>query len=273
MPRSVPAELVSRLALASTLLASVAAAGCAVSPSEEAAGATEDELTRAQCRGPRGESEAACRLSGVVEKQVVAEMDPFVVGDACVTFVKVGARRLGLVQDASACPSPDRFAAGKIGVTFSKGALTLASRERSRVLKDYDAGATYYELAGALREETDGSGLPGFDGLSAAKKLETLYDVRQDWAVLRDGYSLVPVRIVDALQGEAQRSALEAYYEMRDHAFASGGAKPEVAAVQKGGVTYAYQIATSGRSYGNWAELRVFDRRSFAELGAFGYSD
>ena len=68
-------------------------AGCAAESSgaDEVVDETSEEaLTRAQCRGAIGETEAKCRLEGVVESVFAGEVDPSVIGDACITFVKVG---------------------------------------------------------------------------------------------------------------------------------------------------------------------------------------
>ncbi len=253
------------------------AAGCAAETAETAAApeaTAEDDLTRAECRGPKGETEPACRVEGTVEAQVVAEFDPFVVGDACVTFVKVGARRYGLVRDVSACPDPDRFASGTAKVSFSKGALTLAARERSVVLKRYDGGATYYELSGELRvaPTPPPANRAEFDALSKREKLANLYDVQGDVGTLRPGLTEKPIRIVAELSGKAEERALAAYYAARSDAFQNGGERPDVVAIQKAGVTWAYAIHSGGRSYGNWWQTSVFDR-AFEEIGGFGGSD
>ncbi len=251
--------------------------GCAADPSAATAAepaTTEDDLTRAECRGPRGETEPACRVEGVVERQVTAEFDPFVVGDACVTFVKVGARRYGLVRDVEACPDESRFENGNVKVSFSKGALTLVARERSRVLKGFDGGVTYYDFTGELRiQAPPPPTTPAeFDALSGDEKYELLYDGNDTWANLREGFSEKAIRIVDELDGATEQKALSAYYAMRSEAFQNGGDKPEVVAIQKGGVTWAYAIHISGRSFGNWWSTSVYDR-SFESIGGFGGSD
>lgn len=238
-----PFRSASVLPLATLALALVAT-GCAAETSASPDLTADDDLTRAECRGPKGETEAACRVEGTVESQIVAEFDPFVVGDACVTFVKVGARRYGLVRDVGACPDPDRFARGSVKVSFSKGALTLAARER--------------------RAE--------FDALTKTEKLASLYDVRGDQGTLRPGFTQKAIRIVDELSGKAEERALGAYYAARSGAFENGGGKPEVVALQKDGTTWAYAIVSGGRSYGNWWQTTAFDR-TFEEIGGFGGSD
>lgn len=261
-------------AFAAATLASTAV-GCAAETSALVEGATtEDDLTRAECRGPKGETEAACRVEGVVERQVTGEMDPFVVGDACVTFVKVGARRYGLVQEIDACPNEAMFANGNVRASFSKGDITLASRERSKVLKDFAPGVTYYEFSGALRVQAPPppSTLAAFEALSGEEQFELLYEVRQDFGVLRPGFTEKEIRIVDELDGDAERQALAEYFAARTEARQNGGDTPRVVAIQNGGTTWAYAIHSGGRSYGNWWRTVVFDR-SFDEIGGFGGSD
>jgi hypothetical protein len=265
-----------RLALVISSLALAAlASGCAADAgaADEEVESAEDALTRAQCRGARGESDPACRVKGTVEKMIVAEMDPFVVGDACVTFVMVGSRRYGLVRDPAACSSPDRYEGAGVEVSYSKGALVTLSRAKVRVLKDYDANAVYYGLDGPLTE-APASALAAFDALAADAKIATLYDVAPGgtWATLRPGFQQRAVRMLDELSGDTLRVALDAYYELRDDAFQNGGDRPDVFTIERDGVTYAYGMAVSGRSYGNWGTLRIFDR-SFDELATFGYAD
>ncbi|MBS2012886.1 MAG: hypothetical protein JST00_08370 [Deltaproteobacteria bacterium] len=266
-------DTASLLALTAAAVALQTGCGGAAEPVDEQVESAEDALTRAQCRGAVGEADPRCRIEGVVESMFVGEMDPFVVGDACVTFVRSGAKRYGLVRAPEACPDPDRYSRGDIKVSFSKGAIDLASRGRSRVLKEYDSGATYYELSGPLRESTS-SALAAFDALSAEKKVAFLYDVAPDrsWASLRRGFTKAPIRIVDTQTGDALRAALAAYRDIASFAYANGGGQPGVFAIQKDGVTYAYSIEASGRSYGNWGSLAIHDR-AWAELATFGYSD
>lgn len=244
--------------------------GCAGAAPEDSSGDAAEALSRAQCRGARNEADARCRLEGVVERAVAAEFDPFVVGDACVTFVRVGTTRYGLVTDFDACGDTERYATADVRVSFSKGAISLISGARRRVLTDYDANATYYDFSGELRETT---ALAAFDALGRDEKVAALYaNADSDWPSLRAGFSQRSIRIVDTFTGSVLRDALAAYREESSHSFESGGDKPDVFAIVKDGDVYAYGIASSGRSYGNWATLAVYDR-SFAEIGRFGISD
>lgn len=267
-------SLVLRWSMVAVL--AVAATGCAsqepVSGPEQA---VEDDLTQAQCRGPKGETEQACRVEGVVERQVTAEFDPFVVGDACVTFVKVGSRRYGLVQDMEACPDESKFEKGNVKVSFSKGAITLVSRARAQVLKDYDAGVTYYDFTGTLRVQAPPppASLAEFEALPPEDKYSFLYDVQSDaWADLKPGFKERQIRILDELSGPAKSKALAAYYAIRSEALEQGGDRPDVFAIEKDGATWAYGISSGGRSYGNWWSTVVYDR-AFDEIGSFGGSD
>ena len=256
------------------ILFAVLVAGCAAEPtSEEAVGETAEEaLTRAQCRGAIGETEPKCRLEGVVESVFSGEMDPFVVGDVCVTFVKVGSRRYGLVTElGDSCH--DEWNGANVEVSFSKGALDLASRSRSKVLKDYDSSATYYEFSGELRQAQPNA-LATFDALDDDAKVQFLYDADPNgiWAQLRPGFTKKPIRIVDTQTGDALRNALDAYGPIAQYSYSNNGGQPDVYAVQKDGVTYAYGIEASGRSYGNWGTMGIFDRE-WNELATFGYAD
>lgn len=256
------------------IVSSILFAGCAAEPpAEEPVDETAEEaLTRAQCRGSIGETDQRCRLEGVVESVFSGEMDPFVVGDVCVTFVKVGARRYGLVTElGDSCRS--EWDGANVKVSFSKGALDLATRSRSKVLKEYDASAIYYEFSGTLREEQPNA-LAAFDALSDDAKVGFLYDADPNgiWATLRPGFTKKPIRIVDTQTGEALRRALDAYGPIASSSYANNGGQPDVYAVQKDGVTYAYGIEASGRSYGNWGTMAVYDRE-WNELASYGYAD
>ena len=262
------------LALPLFLVVVSGCAGAAGHEGNESSEEAEAALTRAQCQGTRGETDGRCRIEGIVEQMVVAEIDPFVVGEACVTFVKAGNKRYGLVRDTSFCGDPDHYQGGNVAVSFSKGAITLVSQSRRTVLKEYDADATYYDFSGELRESASADPLAAFDRLDGAHQVRFLYDVQADgsFAALRPGFVEKPIRIIDTLEGEAQRRALAAYTELREESFQNGGGKPDVFAVQKDGVTYAYTMAISGRSYGNWGSQAVFNRE-IEELERFSFSD
>lgn len=249
-------------------------AGCAAESSgaDEVVDETSEEaLTRAQCRGAIGETEAKCRLEGVVESVFAGEVDPSVIGDACITFVKVGSRRYGLVTDIDVCRAD--WDGADVKVSFSKGAIDLASRSRSKVLKEYDPNAIYYEFSGLLRESAPDA-LVAFDALSHSAKVDFLYDADPGgiWATLRPGFTKKAIRIVDTQTGQALRNALDAYGPIAQHSYANGGGQPSVYAVQKDGVTYAYGIEASGRSWGNWGSMAVYDRE-WNELATYGYAD
>ena len=255
--------------VASTALASLAALpSCAA---ETAASTMEEDLTRAECRGPRGETEQACRVEGVVQRQVERRFD--LIGEACVTFVKVGARRYGLVFATDTCDT-ERFARGDVKVSFSKGALAAVGREQSQVLKEFEGGVTYYDLSGELRVHAPAPPrtVAEFDALLPLDKYDHLYEGDEVWADLREGFTENPIRIVVDLEGATKNKALAAYYQWRTHALDNGGDTPNVVAIQKDGVAWAYAIHSSGRSYGNWHETHVYDR-SFQEIGGFGDSD
>lgn len=254
------------------LVIAAAVAGCAT----EASGTpetTDDDLTRAECRGAPGEAEPACRVEAVVEHQVVVHLDPAVLAETCVTFVLAGSRRYGLLQPPAACADPSRFDGANIHVSFSKGALETLSKSKRAALKGYDANATYYDLSGPLREAPFDA-LAAFDALDAHHKVEALFTVAPggSWATLRPAFEKKDIRILDTFEGDLQRAALDEYYDLRDFAFGNGGDRPDVYAIQREGVTYAYAMEASGRAFGNWGEMRIYDR-SFTELNRFGFSD
>jgi len=249
------------------------AGACAAERADAVDVATDaDALTRAQCRGPRA-GDPACKVTGVVERQVVGEFDPFVVGDACVTFVRAGSRRYGLVQEPESCPDPDRFENASVRIAFSKGDLEDLPRAKTQVFRDYDATATYLALTAPFAEEVDA--VAAFDALDDAAKLDTLYQpsAGSDWATLRPEFQTSPVRIVDTFQGEILRAALDAYRTFAADAFANGGGSPDVLAIQRDGVTYAYAMEASGSFHGgSWGARKVFDR-TFDTLGEFSWSE
>ena len=267
----------SSLTLLALPVLALLAFGCAAPAGEEASETGEDAVTRAQCRA-RPENDPECRIEGVLEQMVVAEFDPFVVGDACATFVKVGNRRYGLMRDEGACWDANRYENAQVKVSFNKGALTLVSGEKREILKRYDASAIYYDFAGTLKIDPpptpEPADLAAFDALTPDQKVDALYETRGDWGVLRPGYAEKSIRILDTIPaGPAQRAALDAYYDLREHSFSNGGDKPDVYAVQKDGVTYAYAMAASGNYWGgDWGEYVVFDRE-FEELARFSWSE
>lgn len=115
--------------------------------------------------------------------------------------------------------------------------------------------------------------LTAFDALDDAAKVEHAYNVTASprWATHRPEFALKDVRIVDTFEGETEAKALAAYFEMREIASAQGGTVT-VSAVERDGETYVYQIWASGRTYGDWAECRIFTR-DFTEIGAYSYAE
>lgn len=269
MTHRIASNVLSLTALLPVLLQAVA---CTDGSAEDDVSAEEAAISRGECRGPR-EFEAACQVQGQVERQVVASLDPSTIGPVCVTYVLVGSRRYGLVQEAQACPNPSRFENARVRVSYSKGALVSLSRSKLRVLREHDSAATYYALSRPFTEHAV-DGLAAFDALDRSAKVAALYAVADDesWATLRPEYQLKPIRIVDTLEGDALRAALSAYRELREYSFAIRGGRPDVDAIQKDGVTYAYVMSASGRTYGDWSALRIYDRQ-FNELAEFNYSE
>ena len=262
-------KLVAKLSL---LIVGSALIGCAGAPNSDSTAESEEALTRVQCRGS---ADARCRIAGTVEKMVVGEFDPYEVGDACVTFVRVGNKRYGLVRDMESCPDSERYEQGDIAITFSKGDITPVGRRKADVLKEYESGVTYYTFDGELTETSAGvDPLTEFNRLGQEEKLAFMFERTQGgtWATVRAGFSRKPVRLVDELTGEVLRRALDAYRPLASHSYANGGSQPEVYAVEKRGVRFGYAIEASGRSYGNWGSIAIFDHQ-FQELGEFGYAD
>lgn len=155
-------------------------------------------------------------------------------------------------------------------IVLASVALGLAAVGCSTEVAESNASG---EQAQTVAPSGSNEDLEAFDRLEPLKKLETLYSFDDStWASVRDAYVEVPIRILDTLSGDEQRKALDAYYELREFADAQGGDTPKVVAVQLNGVTYGFSISTSGRSWGNWGRLRIYDRK-FDEIGSFGYED
>lgn len=247
--------------------------GCAATSEEDAVASAEAGITREECR-TRPEDDAECRVEGVIEKVVVAEFDPYLVGDACVTFLRAGSTRYGIMRDEGACPEADRYEGAGVKAWFNKGALTLIARERGEVMKAFDANATYYDFNGVLHIDPlptpEPANLTAFDALSPGAKVAALYD----GAALRAGFSTTPIVIVETIPaGPERRAALDAYFALRDHSFQYGGGQPSVLAIRKGDETYAYAMSASGSYYsGSWGEYVVYDRK-FEELTRFSYAE
>ncbi len=255
-------------------LAAIVATGCAAeseADSAESNETAEEALTAAQCASRA--SDARCRLEGVVESMFVGEIDASVVGDACVTIVRAGTKRYGLVRAVQSCPDADRFAGGDVAVSFSKGDLKRVSRRRTDVLKARDVSATYYEFGGVLAESKVDV-LAAFDALDHDAKVAALYSSAPGaaWGTLRAGFQQKAIRIDTTLTGPVKTKALAAYRELAEYSTGNGGGRPKVFAIEKDGKTYAYAIEVGGRSYGDWGQQTIFDR-FFVEVGQFGFSD
>lgn len=123
--------------------------------------------------------------------------------------------------------------------------------------------------------------LEAFEKLPSDRKLEALFEGFDPELELADfpvasEFEVAPVEALDALQSELQgeplERATEAYLKASDWSRDNGGGPPEVTAVFRDGVVYAYRFESLGRASGNWALTEVFSRH-FEKIGEFGWSD
>lgn len=113
--------------------------------------------------------------------------------------------------------------------------------------------------------------LAAFDALKPEEKVAALYNGGPG---LRPGFAERAIRIVDEIPaGPERKAALDAYFELRDYAYSAGGTSPNVYAIAKDGVTYAYAMQASGSYHsGSWGDYVVYDR-TFVELTRYSYAE
>lgn len=141
-------------ALSSITLAFVLGAsslGCAAQTEAagEASATGEDELASRACQTRR--ETPSCTTTAVIEEVFIGEVDPVVIGDACIVFAReASGRLLGLVEDPGSCMSTPALV-GKEGarIRFHRGDVLRISRPSLRNgLRAYRADAAYYDLLG-----------------------------------------------------------------------------------------------------------------------------
>lgn len=136
------------------------AAGCAEPSAEGAEGApaapvatAEDDLASRACQTDR--ERPACLAQAVVEEVFIGEVDPHVIGDACIVFAREASGRLvGLVEDPGSCLATPELV-GKEGtpIRFHRGDVLRITRPSLRNgLRALRADATYYDLLGPLSQ-------------------------------------------------------------------------------------------------------------------------
>lgn len=141
-----------RAGLVSMLLVLAAfSTGCVgtTEASEPDAVAAEDELASRACQTRR--ETPSCTTTAVIEQVFIGEVDPVVIGDACIVFAReAGGKLLGLVEDPGSCLATPALV-GKEGarIRFHRGDVLRISRPSLRNgLRAYRADAAYYDLLG-----------------------------------------------------------------------------------------------------------------------------
>ena len=88
---------------------------------------------------------ASGTISGVVADVFIGEMDPFVVGDTCITYIDQddGGLLVGVLQDFDMCEEPR----GEVSV--SADSLRAVSAAEDEILQDFQP-ATYFWLEGTF---------------------------------------------------------------------------------------------------------------------------
>jgi hypothetical protein len=119
--------------------------------------------------------------------------------------------------------------------------------------------------------------IEAFERLPSSRKLEALFEGYDPDIELADfpiasEFEVAPVAVWEALQGESLERAAEAFVKASDWSRGNGGGPPDVTAVFREGVVYAYRFETCGRAAGNWGLTEVFSR-DFEKIGEFGWSD
>lgn len=119
--------------------------------------------------------------------------------------------------------------------------------------------------------ETVPAELAAFDALTPEQQKAALYDAGS----LRPGFTARPIRIVDTIPaGPEREAALDAYFELRDYSFSAGGDTPDVEAIEKNGVAYAYTMAASGSYHsGSWGEHITYNRTFTHEIVRYSYAE
>lgn len=93
-------------------------------------------------------AEEAFSIQGVIADVITAEMDPFVVGDACVVTIKTKeGHQIGLLSDFEACTdaTEDLFVGREITVALTDKER-LRSSSKLQVLRDLLAVKAFYEV-------------------------------------------------------------------------------------------------------------------------------
>ncbi len=129
--------------------ASLVMSGCAADSELTDTTTGEDELASRACQTRR--ETPSCAASAVVEEVFIGEVDPFVIGDACIVFAREpSGKLLGLVEDPGSCLVTPTLV-GKEGarIQFHRGDVLRISRPSLRNgLRAYRADAAYYDLLG-----------------------------------------------------------------------------------------------------------------------------
>lgn len=139
------------------LLGSVLLGGAvACAPEAEAEAVTgEDDLASSACRELARRDTPTCIASALVEQVFIGEIDPVVIGDACVIFAREpGGRLVGLVEDPGSCLATPELV-GKEGATirFRRGDVSRITRPSLRNgLRAFRADAAYYDLLGPVSQ-------------------------------------------------------------------------------------------------------------------------
>jgi hypothetical protein len=162
-------SFVSRTVLVTAFasLAIALAPGCNSDVDQDVGFATEGEACRlaafdasGYCRAPSGRfasnsccvaPEAIGDIEGFIDEIYIGEMDPFVVGDVCVFWVKDydSDRVVGVIEDfcEEALLLSDVDAVGW-SILFEESGLEEVSAEEDEVLQDYRTAAKYYRFWG-----------------------------------------------------------------------------------------------------------------------------
>jgi hypothetical protein len=146
---------------------------------------------------------------------------------------------------------------------------------------DQERASFTVTLQGATIPSGNLSGRDAFDKLSSLEKMKRLYADYKENAEYGNFYvsdefkTRTADKLADVLEGDALKRAQAAYDKITKNAKKNGGDAPEITAIvnKTDGLTYAYELATGGRSYGNWAHSHVFDYLFLEEIGDFGWSD
>ncbi len=147
------------LTVSFALVLAASSVGCTGATEADASGdatATgEEELASRACQTRR--ETPSCTTTAVIEQVFIGEVDPDVIGDACIVFARErGGKLLGLVEDPGSCLATPTLV-GKEGarVRFHRGDVLRISRPSLRNgLRAFRADASYYDLLGPAEIDT-----------------------------------------------------------------------------------------------------------------------